>query len=166
MDAWQENVAAALYRNRVAYLKNFRAGGSPQFMSGLSYRYTAPKHWFAGICLNYVDQIYVELNPDRRTAEALSKFVSTESSLYSAITQQERLPGYAFINVNGGASYRINKKYMLTINAMISNLSNNKNHLVSGYEQLRWDASDLSRFASKYAYLPGATYMILFNLNF
>lgn len=165
LDAWQNNNNAALYKNRVAFLENYRVGGSPQLAAGLGYKYTARKHWFAGAYFNYLAQAFVEPNPDRRTEEALSKYISNETAQYNSIIRQEQLPGCLLVNLNGGASWRISKKYMLSVNLSVSNALNNKKIIVSGYEQLRWNESNINRFANKYLYMPGATYMATASFN-
>lgn len=166
LEAWQDNNAAALYSNRISYLKNYKCGNSPQSVMGIGYKYSGKKHWFAGIYLNHFDKIYLEPNPNRRTAEALSKYISTELDQYSAITAQEQLPSYSTINLNGGKSFRVLKKYFLNVNLSVNNLTNNRTIITSGFEQLRLDPANISKFANKYYYMLGATYMAMVNFNF
>ncbi len=166
LEAWQDNNALSLYTNRTVYLKNYKVGGTPQLVSGLGYKYNGKKFWFAGIYFNYVDRIYVDVNPDRRTQEAIAKYLSNETTQYHEIIDQTRLPGYYTVNINGGKSFRVLKKYFLNINLSANNIFNNKNNLVSGFEQLRWDFGNISKFDNKYYYMPGTTYMILLNFNF
>lgn len=166
LETWQDNTNQPLFKDRKTFLKNYKAGGSPQLVSGIGYRYNAKKRWFMGVYINYFDQIYVEPNPDRRTQEAISKYVSNETANYGMITKQQKLPGYSCININAGAPFRINKKYILNINASINNLFNNKKNIVSGYEQLRWDSANINKFANKYIYMTGRTYMMAINFNF
>ena len=166
LQAWQDNNSASLYYNRRAYLKNYRLGNSPQFVSALGYKYTGKKSWSAGVCINYFDQIYVEPNPDRRTAEAVGKYQTNEKELAEIITAQEKLPSYYTLNLSAAKSFRICKKYNLNINATVNNLLNAKTNITGGYEQLRWDPLYPSRFANKYTYMTGATYMLIVNLSF
>lgn len=166
LEAWQDNNNMPLFHGRTAYLKNYRMGGSPQSVSGIGYTYNGKKNWFAGIFVNYFDHMYVEPNPDRRTEDAISKYVSNETLQYSAITKQQRLPGYSTININGGKSFRIRYRYNLKINLSVNNILNNKHHVTGGYEQLRWDQANINKFANKYIYMPGTTYMAIINFTF
>jgi hypothetical protein len=166
LDAWQDNNGTALFSDRTTYLKNYRVGGSPQLVSGIGYKYNSKKFWFIGINLNYFDQIYVEPNPDRRTEEAVAKYIDTESDAYHKVIDQERLPAYFTLNANGGKSFRIAKKYYLRLNGSVNNLLNNKNILTTGSEQLRWEYSDVDKFDNKYFYMQGLSYMITANFSF
>jgi hypothetical protein len=164
LEAWQDNNSTSLFTDRAAYLTNYRVGGTPQFVTGAGYKYNSKKRWFAGIYFNYFDEIYVEANPDRRTQEAVARFMNNEKDQYSEITRQEQLPGYYVLNANGGASFRIAGKYYLNMQLSINNLLNNTNIIVTGFESLRWDPARISRFDNKYYYMQGLSYM--FNLNF
>jgi hypothetical protein len=166
LQAWQDNNATALYTNRTAYLENYRVGGSPQLVSGVGYKYNAKKFWFAGLYFSYFDQIYIEPNPDRRTKEAVAGYTNTDTEAVSRIIGQERLPSYFTLNANGGKSFRIKKKYYLAFNLSINNILNNQNIRTSGFEQLRWDYTNVSKFDSKYFYMQGITYMAIVNFSF
>jgi hypothetical protein len=165
LQAWQDNNNTQLFTDRTAYLKNYRIGGSPQLVSGIGYRYVGKKFWSAGLNFNYFDQIYLEPNPDRRTAEALDKFVSTDDQ-YHIIIDQERMDGYYTLNFNASKSIRIKGKYYLAGNISINNLLNNKSIATSGFEQLRWDVSNISKFDNKYYYMTGLTYQATVNFTF
>lgn len=166
LEAWQDNNNAALYQGRTAYLENYKIGSTPQVVAGVGYRYTAKKYWSIGINVNYFDQIYVEPNPDRRTKEAIDKYVSSEKEHYIQVVQQQKLPNYYTINLNGGKSFRINRKYFLNLNVSINNLTNNKNNIVSGFEQLRWDSGNINKFDNKYMYMQGISFMLNMNFSF
>lgn len=164
LQAWQDNNSLELFSGRKVYLKNYRVGG-PQLVSGIGYRYVGKKYWSAGINFNYFDHIYLEPNPDRRTEEALDKFVGTDDQ-FNIITEQERLPAYHTLNFNASKSFRIKGKYYLAGNISINNLLNNKNITSSGFEQLRWDVSNISKFDNKYYYMTGLTYQATINFSF
>lgn len=167
LDAYQDNNNTSLYTDRTVYLKNYRVGGSPQLVSGITYKYNGKKFWFAGITLNYFDRIYIEPNPDRRTAEATAKYVNgIDQATEKLITDQERLPSYYTVNLQAGKSFRIQKKYYLRLNLMVNNLLNNQKIRTSGYEQLRWDMANISTFDNKYYYMQGITYMASVNFSF
>lgn len=166
MEAWQENNATALFSDRTVYLKNYRVGGSPQMVSGIGYKYNGKKFWFAGLYFNYFDQIYMDANPDRRTEEAVSGMFDTDNDDVKRIINQERLPSYYTLNANAGKSFRIQKKYYLAFNFSVNNILNNRNIRTSGFEQLRWDYTNVSKFDNKYFYMQGVTYMLIVNFSF
>jgi outer membrane receptor for Fe3+-dicitrate len=166
LQAWQDNNNTSLYFNRKVYLKNYRLGNSPQFISSIAYKFTGKKNWFVGACLNYVDQIYIAANPDRRTAEAAGKFQENEKELAEVVTAQERLPAYFLLNANAGKSFRFHKKQYLNLNFSVNNLLNNTQIISTGYEQLRWNQQQIEQFPNKYYYMTGITYMLLLNFSF
>lgn len=164
--AWQDNNATELFSDRTVYLKNYRVGGSPQMVAGIGYKYNAKKFWFAGLYFNYFDEIYIEPNPDRRTAEAVDKYISTETEQFAPIIEQEKLPAYFTLNANAGKSFRIQKKYFLNFNLSVNNILNNQKIITSGFEQLRWDKAQIDKFPNKYYYMQGVTYMLIINFSF
>jgi outer membrane receptor for Fe3+-dicitrate len=161
LQAWQDNNSTSLYYNRKVYLKNYRLGTSPQWVSGIGYRYMGKKYWSASLCLNYFDFIYVEANPNRRTAEVAGKFQTDEKHLAESITAQERLPAYFMLNAHVYKSLRVSKKNYIGCSLSVNNLLNTTSSISGGFEQLRWDAQHPERFANKYAYAHGITYMLL-----
>lgn len=163
--AWRNNSGEQLFTNRTVYLKNYKIGGTPQTVGGLGLRYNSKKYWYAGIYFNYFANMYIEPNPDRRTAEAISKYIPTDPQ-WSQLLDQEKLPARYTIDANVGKSFRIKRKYILGINASVSNLLNNKNIIANGIEQLRYDANDPMKFPNKYNYAMGLTYLLMINFNF
>jgi len=166
LEAWQDNNNVQLYSNRKTYLENYRVGGTPQTVLGLGYRYTSRQHWYAGLYYNGFYQIYSDINPERRTEEAVDKYLNTEDEYYMEILEQEQMPSYFILNANAGKSFRIQRKHYLNINLMVYNLLNNKTNITNGFEQLRWDKTDLNRFANKYYYMQGTTFMLYASFTF
>ncbi len=165
LEAWQDNNGQPLYSGRTSYLKNYRTGGAPQLASGISYRYNTFGKWSAGISVNYFDMIYVEPNPDKRTAEALYSFFENETDQYKQILDQQKLPAYYVVNFTAGKKMMLSKKRYVNLNLSINNLFNNKNIIASGREQLRWDAGNIDKFPNKYVYMPGLTFLLSMNVN-
>lgn len=165
LQAWQDNNSTQLFSGREVFLKNYRVGNGPQLVSGIGYRYMGKKFWSAGLNFNYFDEIYLEPNPDRRTKEALTKFVDTDAQYYTIINQ-EKLPSYTTLNFNASKSWRLKRKYFLSANVSVNNLLNKRNITTSGFEQLRWDVSNISKFDNKYNYMTGLTYQATINFNF
>lgn len=166
LQAWQDDTHHPLFHNRPVYLNHYKLGGSPQWVSALGYRYTGRKFWSAGICLNYFDKLYLEPSPNRRTAEAISKFQQDEQALVLDLIAQEQLPSYVLVHASFSKSFRIMKKYYLSLSAYLNNLLHNRYIITGGYEQLRQDPLHPSRFPNKYSYMTGFSYMIATNFNF
>ena len=153
-----DNSAALLASDRTIYFKNYHVGGTPEVASSIGVRYTGKKQWYAGVYFNYFANNYVTANPDRRTAQALTKYVSTDPQV-AQITTQEKLPNAYTLDFMGGKSFRFQNKYGLNLTLMVNNLTNNM-FKVSGEEQLRHDDNNIGRFPNKYVYSLGLTYML------
>ena len=153
----------AVLSNRTVYIKNYYVGGMPQtaLSGGLNYRTSF--FMFFGFDVNYFDRAYLPLNPDRRTAEAVSG-IEPGYPTYDAILSQERLPSAVTVDANVGKSWRIDYKYYININFSVNNILNNKSIVTGGYEQYRYDRENIDKFANKYYYMYGTTYYL--NLSF
>lgn len=163
--AWQDNNNTQLFTDRVSYIKNYRIGGTPQTVTGIGYKYSDKRHWFVGVNYNYFAQTFLEPNPDRRTAESVQKYTVNDPD-YKKIVDQQQLQDYYLINANGGASFRIQGKYNLSVNLSVNNILNNKNIINWGFESMRWDYNNVDKFPNKYQYMPGTTYMATVNFSF
>jgi len=157
-DVSADNSAQLLATNRTIYFINYRVGNMPQTAGSIGVKYNAKKYWFVGIYYNYFANNYVEANPDRRTAESVSKFLATDPQ-YQKVIGQEKLPDAYTVDVMAGKSFLFNRKYGLNLTLIINNLTNNsfKN---SGVEQLRHDVTNIDKFPNKYSYAMGLSYML------
>jgi hypothetical protein len=164
--AWQSNNNAALFSNRTIYLKNYHLGGSPQAVVGFGYRYMSVRRFYVGLNLSYFDQIYAEINPDKRTKEAMGVYAESELDLAQKVLAQEKLPAYYILNANIGKSFRLRKNSGLNVQLSVNNLLNSQNNKLFAAEQLRWDSQYPERFQNKYTYMTGRTYMAQIIMNF
>jgi hypothetical protein len=153
-----DNTAALLASDRTIYFKNYHVGGTPEVAGSIGVRYTGKKNWYAGVYYNYFANNYVTANPDRRTAEAVAKYIATDPQVNQILTQ-EKLPNAYTIDFMGGKSFRFSNKYGLNFTLMINNLTNNI-FKSSGEEQLRHDVNIITKFPNKYTYSLGLTYMM------
>jgi len=153
-----DNSAKLLAVNREIYFINYRVGNNPQTAASVGIKYSSAKYWFVGVNYNYFANTFVEANPDRRTAEAVAKFVATDPQ-YKKIITQEKLPDAYTIDFIAGKSFLFHRKYGLNLTLIINNLTNNsfKN---SGIEQLRHDVNNIDKFPNKYSYAMGLSYML------
>ncbi|MBL7933393.1 MAG: hypothetical protein JNL60_15915 [Bacteroidia bacterium] len=165
LEAWQDNNSKVLFNGRQVYLNNYRLGNSAQTLAGIGYRYNGKKYWFTGLNFNYCANIYSDINPERRTGEATDKYLQSESEIAAEIIKQEKLPAFYYLNLNAGKIWRVKKKYPLQLNLSINNLLNNKDILINGTEQLRWDEGNIAKFPNKYNYMTGRTFLINLSLS-
>lgn len=154
--------------NETVYAKNFNVAGTPQMAMSLGINYRDPKFWFVNVYFNYYDWMWLDYNPSRRTEGAVD-LVDPESPQFASIINQQRLKGQFTMDIFAGYSWLLNnqfkdlkKRHFLIFNVGISNVTNNKNFVTGGFEQLRFDYldKDVNKFPAKYYYSYGTTYFI------
>lgn len=156
-----DNLAEVLTQ-RTAWLKNYRVGGFPQTALSGGIKYFSSKYIWGGVSLNYYDHMYLDLNPDRRTAEAVANYDAGYPERENVL-EQERLDPAVTMDAYIGKSWRIND-YYISVNFSVNNILNEQNFAFGGFEQYRYDPLDLDKFPPKYFYLYGRQYY--FNINF
>lgn len=164
LDAWKDDDQTRLIEERIAYLDNYAVSSAPQVAAGVAYKYRSRKYWHLSVSGNLFGRQFIEANPDRRTAEAISKFTSEDQIPIDEIVIQQQLPAYFLVNLSGGKSWRLKRNGMLALNAAINNLTNNQTAALSAYEQLRWSPETLSLFAPKFTFFPGRIYILTLSL--
>jgi hypothetical protein len=157
----RDNSQEVIALDKVIYLKNFKIGGMPQQASSLGLKYNSPKYWYAGINFNYFTDIYLSPNPDRRTAQALAGY-GEEYPYVNEIIDQTKLKNGNAMNLFVGKSWKFykNNSY-LRLGLNVNNLLDNTKFKTGGFEQLRYDASNIQRFPNKYGYMYGRTYFLM-----
>jgi len=151
--------------DRTVYWNNYKVGGMPQTAASLGLRYNSPKFWFAGFSANWFGNIYLDPNPDRRTNDAIGNFV-TDDPQWDELLVQEKLEDNYTVDAFAGKSWMIQRKYRVAFNLTVSNLLNNQDFKVGGFEQLRFDRNDVGRFPPKYSYLFGRNYFAMLTFSF
>ncbi|MCK4569248.1 MAG: TonB-dependent receptor [Bacteroidales bacterium] len=159
----EDNSADVLAEDRVVYLENYYVGGMPQTVGSVGLKYNSQKYWWLGVNFNYFGDIYLDINPDRRTAEALAGYAQDDYRI-EKILDQEKLPDGFTMDLFAGKSWRVNKKYYIGLSLNVSNLLNTRDLAIGGFEQLRYDHENIDRFPPKYIYLFGTQYFL--NINF
>ncbi len=152
-----DNSEELLAEGKTVYWKNYKIGGMPQTAATIGIKYNSPKYWFIGVNGNFVADIYLDPNPDRRTEEAVAGFVDTDPQVAQILDQEKLANGYS-VNLFAGYSYRLKGGQYIRFSININNLTNNKNFVTGGFEQLRYDATDIDKFPSKYGYGYGLNY--------
>ena len=157
-----------LAEGRTVYLKNYHIGGMPQTAGSVGVKYSSPKFWYLGASFNYFTNIYVDPNPDRRTAEAVSKYVTSDPQWDEIVgeTVIHNLEENKFFDNNYtldayvGASFKIKGK-TLRLTGTVNNILNNKSFKSGGFEQLRYDSNNINKFPPKYGYMYGTTFFAM-----
>jgi len=160
-----DNSAEVLAENRKVYLENYHIGGTPQTVASTGLRYRNPKYWQVGVNVNYFGDMYIMLNPDRRTSEALEGYIKDDPQWAKMLAQEKLANGYT-LDFYGGKSWKVMHKYYIYLNVSVNNLLDNTDLKTGGYEQLRYDASNIDKFPTKYFYLYGRTYFVNVRLRF
>lgn len=158
----QDNSSEVLAENRTVYIKNYHVGSMPEFAVSLGGKYYAPKYWFVGINANYFAESYININPEKHTAEALEIYVDSDPQIESILEQEKLDPGYTF-DIWGGKSWRIDD-YQIGFTLSINNILDNTDLVTNGFEQYRFDNTDIDKFPNKYFHLYGRSYFL--NLYF
>ena len=157
---YQDKDAVPLYENRNVYYKNYHVDGTPQQAFSLGVKYESPKYWWVAANANLFNEIYLSMNPERRTYVAVynvDKVVDPE--LYYSIIGQEKLKNQFTLDLSAGKSWKVDNVFVY-LSANVNNALNNQDFITGGYEQLRFDPTDVNKFGNKYYYMPGTQFFI------
>lgn len=159
-----DNSAETLAENKTVYINNYKVGGMPQSALSVGLKYRGKSYWFAGVNFNYYGDIYLDPNPDRRTAEAVENYVTADPQWDKVLDQTKLDNGYS-VSMFAGKSFKISN-YFLNFSVNVSNLTNNQNYQTGGYEQLRYDVQNIDKFPPKLGYMYGLNYFAMAKLRF
>ncbi len=152
----------------ISYLKNFYIPSTPQTAYSGTLEYRSPKFWSASVTVNYFDRNYIDVNPYRRTADAVFGDQIGDAN-YNRKVDQERLPSAYTVDLFANKSYRVNKDVFFNLTLGVTNLLN-ATFRTGGFEQLRFDRADFDNgvdaFAPRYFYAFGANFFIMGALRF
>lgn len=156
-------------QNQTVYWKNFHVAGTPQIATTLGLKFNH-NYWWVNINANYFDKIFCDLNPERRTTNAIGTLDlnnPTDYELYHQIVDQTRLKGQFTLDLSVSKSWRI-KHNTLALNLSITNLTNNRNLVTTAWEQYRFDfkENNVNKFQNKYFYAFGTTFNLGINFTF
>ena len=165
--------SSAIVSKDIIYSNNFRVP-TPQeaYTIGLDYR--SPKFWFVNVNFNFFDNMWLDYNPLRRTAAAVSG-VEENSEAWHTIIDQEKLTSQYTLDAFAGYSWLINNKFKslknrtyLLFNLGVNNILNNENIVSGGFEQLRFDFAEKNadKFPAKKFYAYGLNYFASIGLRF
>ena len=172
---YQDNNPAATITSKTVYIENYYFASGPQsvYTAGLTYR--PGYNTRVGINVNYMDRNYVGINPERRTTLAVD-MVDRGSVQWDAIVDQEKMPSAFTVDVNAGKTWNsskwtkrvVKRGSTLALNVSVSNLLNNTDIKMIGYEQLRYDYryNNANKFPNKYTYAMGLNFFAGLSLRF
>lgn len=156
-----------------SYLKNYKQAGTPQNAVSLGLEYRDPKFWWLGTNINYLSDNYIDVSPISRTAQFYINpangfpFPEATSQRGNELLKQEKFDPVTLLNINGGKSWRVHKKY-IGFFASVNNVLNSV-YKTGGFEQARNAnfralnqdvSSGTPSFGPKYYYGYGRTYFL------
>ncbi|MBK8700011.1 MAG: TonB-dependent receptor [Saprospiraceae bacterium] len=165
----QDNSSKVIDQDKVIYLKNYRVPGVPQTAGTLGFNYNSPNFWFVSANVNYFNDNYVDINFDRRTAQAVDLVNKEENpAQFYEIIGQEKLDAQYTVDLLAGYSKRIFSKYIVGGTLSVGNVLDNKEFASNGFEQSRYDfaTKDVNKFPTKYWYAYGRNYSLNLYLRF
>lgn len=126
----------------ICYNKGMRESGTPlaAVSLGLSYRI---KGWYLDLTGNYYDRIYLSYSPCMRYYETLSKagYVNNVNGQdVINVPKQSKGNGGFMLDASIGHQFKVAKR-PLSVNLMLTNITNNQKICTGGYEQSRSDYS-------------------------
>ncbi len=161
--------------------KDFRVESTPQTALNIGLSYRSSNNWFASVDFNYYDNLYLSMNPARRTVSAYQTVIrggeeaqlpgEMKAKALNDLRSQEKMESNYTLNLSVGKNWYIRRNYQLGFSLELKNLLNNQDIRTGGYEQMRLsrrtyvneDKNSLqyySPFDSKYFYLLGTTYYL------
>ena len=160
----RDNSNELIDEDKTVYLQNYKIGGMPQTAASLGIKYNSPKYWYAGVNANFFWDMYLSPNPDRRTEEAIDKYVASDPQV-SEILDQTKLDNGYVINAYAGKSWRV-KESIIRLNVNVNNVLNTRDFITGGFEQLRYDSNEIGRFPARFGYMYGTTYFAMLTYLF
>ncbi len=156
-----------------AYLKNYKQAGTPQNALSLGLEYRDPKYWWIGANINYLTDNYIDVSPISRTSQFYINpangfpFPEATSERGNELLKQEKFDPVTLLNINGGKSWRVHKKYI----GLFASVNNALGlvYKTGGFEQARNAnfralnqdvSSGTPSFGPKYYYGYGRTYFL------
>ncbi len=165
----QDNKDTILSSNETIYSENYYVGNNGPHSAGtIGIRYRSKKFWSVNLNANYFADNYMGFNPARRTIAGVDNLNDGDPAR-AAVLDQQKFDGQFTLDFFGNYSWKVNNRFsslkrntFLVFSAGITNILNNKDMIVGGYEQLRFDFAEKNpeKFAPKLRYGYGTTYFI------
>ena len=154
------------------YMKDYYVPSGPQTSFQAALRYNSKRYWYGTLSFNYLADNYIDFAPTARTKEGVDNLVK-DSEAWHKVIDQKKLPSFYTVDLFAGKSFKVNKyikkassSTFLLFNIGISNLLNNTNIKLYGFENLRFDKERPELFDARSAYTLGIQYFLNFSLRF
>lgn len=150
------------------YIQNFYLPSTPQTAGSLGMEYRSPKFWSASVTVNYFDRNYLDISPERRTADMVFG-LEQGSDFYNSIVDQTKSPSAFTVDLFANKSFKIDEVFFY-LTAGVTNLLNAE-VITGGYEQLRFEraqveSSGINIFPERNFYAYGTNFFVLGALRF
>jgi len=162
-----------------ANFTGLKQSGMPQQAYSFGVEYRDPKFWWIGANANYIADNYLDVSAIRRTSNyydynADTNYRTVDQTLADGYLRQEKFDAFYLCNLVGGKSWRIGDKTL----GLFANINNvfDISYKTGGFEQSRdsnytkdyedHQSGSYSKFAPKYFYGYGRTYMVNVYLTF
>lgn len=161
----QDNNAELLAENETIYSKDFYFANGPQTAMSAGVFYRAKKFWTVSLTANYFANNYIDFNPARRTVAGVE--LLEEGSVRESIIDQQKADGQFTLDFFGSKSWRVSdfidgfrRNTFVVLNLGVSNIFDNQDMVVTGFEQLRFDyeGKNINKFPPRYYYGFGRTF--------
>lgn len=161
----QDNNAELLAENETIYSKDFYFANGPQTAVSAGVFYRAKKFWTISLTANYFANNYIDFNPARRTVAGVE--LLEEGSVREGIIDQQKADGQFTLDFFGSKSWRVSdfidgfrRNTFVVLNLGVSNIFDNQDMMVTGFEQLRFDyeGKNINKFPPRYYYGFGRTF--------
>ncbi|MBR6879380.1 MAG: TonB-dependent receptor [Bacteroidales bacterium] len=155
---YDDNNATAYIEDEIAYLKYYHVSTGPESAASLGIRYNDPKNWWVSMNANVLGNMYFDINPYNHTEFGMLHYAEGDIRIDDVLKQEPMKPAFT-LDFYGGFSRRY-KGYYFLFNLSVNNILNNKNTILFGYDQLRFNANNPDMFPSKYSYMYGTNFFI------
>ncbi|WP_420320669.1 TonB-dependent receptor [Flagellimonas sp.] len=163
----------------IAKLKGLKLAQGPQTAFAVGVEYRSPRYWWMGATGNHLANSYIDLSAIRHTNSFLldpetgERFPNATDENVSAILKQRPLNKFYLLNLIGGKSWLVGKKYVsafISVNNLFDEVFKS-----GGYEQGRNgnygqlyqdNLSGSPSFGPKYWYGYGRTYFLNLAVSF
>ena len=162
-----------------ANFTGLKQSGMPQQAYSIGIEYRDPKFWWIGANANYIADNYLDVSAIRRTSnyynyDVDANYRTIDQTLADSYLKQEKFDSFYLCNLVGGKSWRIGDKTL----GLFANINNvfDISYKTGGFEQSRdsnytkdyedHQSGSYSKFAPKYFYGYGRTYMVNVYLTF
>lgn len=164
-----------------SFLKSYRLANGPQTALSLGLEYRAPRFWWIGANVNYLDNRYINISALRRTQNFVTDpnfpgqpLPNLDEDKVQSLLKQEQLNDITVFNITGGKSWMLPNRNILGFFASVNNVFN-RTYKTGGFEQARNanykqeilnSQSGVNTFANKYWYAFGRNFFINVYYNF